>query len=207
MTNPGRYAKGRAKREEILIRALEVVGRAGPRTAYLTDIAEAVGLTPAGLLHYFDSKEELFTEILRKRDEVDIAQYWPQTAEAADLTQLRKGYVDAISHNAQVPGLVQLFTRMCADAPDPAHPAHRLFRERGEKLRAYFGSGIRKLQASGDLDDRIDPEMMSRILQAVSDGLQLQWMIEPDVDMAAGVDALFALLTTPSDATDESSGA
>ena len=30
------------------------------------------GLSQAGLLHYFDSKEELFTEILRKRDEVDM---------------------------------------------------------------------------------------------------------------------------------------
>lgn len=200
MANPGRYAKGIAKREEILTRALEVVGRAGPRTAYLADIADAVGLTPAGLLHYFDSKEELFTEILRKRDDVDLAQYWPETAEAADLAHLRTGYVKAISHNAEVPGLVQLFTRMCADAPDPAHPAHRLFRERGETLRSYFVSGITKLQATGELDDRIDPEMMARILQAVSDGLQLQWMIEPDVDMAAGVDALFALLTPPPDA-------
>lgn len=203
MTNPGRYAKGIAKREEILTRALEVIGRAGPRTAYLADIADAVGLTPAGLLHYFDSKEELFTEILRKRDEVDIAQYWPQTAEAADLAHLRKGYVEAISHNAQVPGLVQLFTRMSADAPDPSHPAHRLFRERGETVRAYFISGITKLQASGELDTRIDPEMMSRILQAVSDGLQLQWMIEPDLDMAAGVDALFELLTPRGDDVEE----
>ncbi|MFT4218784.1 MAG: TetR family transcriptional regulator [Micropruina sp.] len=204
MTNPGRYAKGIAKRDEILTRAVEVVGRAGPRTAYLTDIADAVGLTPAGLLHYFDSKEELFTEVLRKRDQVDVAQHWPKASEVEDLAHLRRGYVDIIRHNAEVPGLVQLFTRMCADAPDPSHPAHRLFLERGRKLRAYFATGIAALQARGELDASIDPEMMARILQAVSDGLQLQWMIEPDVDMAAGVDALFALLTPRPDATDES---
>ena len=195
MANPGRYAKGVAKREEILVKALEVIGRTGPRAAYLTNIADAVGLTPAGLLHYFDSKEELFTEILRKRDEVDKAQYWPKASDAEDLGQLRRGYVDIISHNAQVPGLVQLFTRLCADAPDPGHPAHRLFRERGERLRAYFADGIRRLQEAGEIDPALDPAMLARVLQAVADGLQLQWMIEPEVDMAAGVDALFALLT------------
>ncbi|MFT4306223.1 MAG: TetR/AcrR family transcriptional regulator [Microbacterium sp.] len=194
MARSGIYPKGVAKREEILERALEVIGQASPRTAYVKDIADAVGLTPAGLLHYFDSKEELFTEILRKRDEADEAEHWPRAAAAEDLAHLRRGYLDIISHNAHVPGLVQLFTRMSAEAPDPEHPAHRLFRERGHYIRGFFARGIARLQAEGELDDRIDPDMLARVLQAVADGLQLQWMVEPEVDMEAGVDALFTLL-------------
>ena len=67
----GSYAKGVAKREEILTRALDVIAREGYRGASVKELADAVGLSQAGLLHYFDSKEELFTEILRKRDELD----------------------------------------------------------------------------------------------------------------------------------------
>ena len=76
----GSYAKGVAKREEILERALAVIASEGYRGASVKVLAEAVGLSQAGLLHYFDSKEELFTEIVRKRDEVDMRHYGPEYA-------------------------------------------------------------------------------------------------------------------------------
>jgi hypothetical protein len=35
---------------------------------------------------------------------------------------------------------------------------------------------------------------MARILQATADGLQQQWLLDPDVDMAATIETVFALL-------------
>ena len=198
----GSYAKGVAKREEILTRALEVIAREGYRGASVKELADAVGLSQAGLLHYFEGKEELFTEILRKRDERDSADMGLDGATAspeaapADLRKLRDGYVGIVRHNAEVPGLVQLFARLSVDAADPEHPAHRFFVERGETLRGYFAAAIAAGQESGEITDRIDPATLARIFQAVADGLQLQWMQQPDVDMAATIDALFELLTT-----------
>ena len=198
----GSYAKGVAKREEILTRALEVIAREGYRGASVKELADAVGLSQAGLLHYFEGKEELFTEILRKRDERDSADMGLDAATAspeatpADLRELRDGYVGIVRHNAEVPGLVQLFARLSVDAADPEHPAHRFFVERGETLRGYFAAAIAAGQESGEITDRIDPATLARIFQAVADGLQLQWMQQPDVDMAATIDALFELLTT-----------
>lgn len=64
----GTYLKGVAKREEILEKALDVIGREGIRGASVKEIADAVHLSPAGILHHFGTKEELFTEILRKRE-------------------------------------------------------------------------------------------------------------------------------------------
>jgi AcrR family transcriptional regulator len=198
----GSYAKGVAKREEILTRALEVIAREGYRGASVKELADAVGLSQAGLLHYFEGKEELFTEILRKRDERDSADMGLDAATAspeaapADLRELRDGYVGIVRHNAEVPGLVQLFARLSVDAADPEHPAHRFFVERGETLRGYFAAAIAAGQESGEITDRIDPATLARVFQAVADGLQLQWMQQPDVDMAATIDALFELLTT-----------
>ena len=116
----GSYAKGIAKREEILERALEVVGREGYAGASVRAIAYAVGLSQAGLLHYFDSKEELFTEILRKRDEMDAALFGSADAANATADELRDGYVAVVRHNPKVPGLVHLFSRLAVDAADPA---------------------------------------------------------------------------------------
>ncbi|MFH8251439.1 TetR/AcrR family transcriptional regulator [Microbacterium sp. B2969] len=193
MAQRGSYAKGVAKREEILERALEVIAREGYRGASVKELAEAVGLSQAGLLHYFDSKEELFTEILRKRDEVDSRQFGPMP-EVAEATHLRSGFVGIIRHNAEVPGLVQLFSRMAVDAADPQHPAHRYFLDRGDSLRETFVEALRELQRRGELTDVVDAGVLARIFQAVADGMQLQWMQDPSIDMAGTVSALFDAL-------------
>lgn len=188
----GSYAKGVAKREEILERALEVIAREGYRGASVKELADAVGLSQAGLLHYFDSKEDLFTEILRKRDEVDVEHFGG--VEAMTLGDVRDGYLKIIRHNSEVPGLVQLFSRMAVDAADPDHPAHRFFINRGTALRETFIEALAAKQQAGELTDRIDPETLARVLQAVSDGLQVQWMLDPTFDMSDTVAALFEAL-------------
>ena len=198
----GSYAKGVAKREEILTRALDVIAREGYRGASIKELADAVGLSQAGLLHYFGSKEELFTEILRKRDELDSVEQGlagdPERgliAPAGELPDIRAGYLSVIRHNADVPGLVHLFARLSVDAADPGHPAHDFFVTRGESLRGFFAAAVATRQQSGEITDQIDADTIARIFQAVADGLQVQWMLEPDVDMAATVDALFELLS------------
>jgi AcrR family transcriptional regulator len=191
----GSYAKGVAKREEILTAALEVIAREGYRGASVKELAAAVGLSQAGLLHYFDSKEELFTEILRKRDELDLAHFGTLDATSVDIDEVRAGYLHVVRHNSEVPGVVELFSRLSVEAVDPQHPAHRFFVERGATLRTIFGDVVRRSQAAGRLTEAIDADTLARIVQAVADGLQLQWMLEPDVDMAGTVDALFRALT------------
>lgn len=200
MPQRGSYAKGVAKREEILAMALAVIAREGYRGASVKELAEAVGLSQAGLLHYFGTKEELFTEILRKRDELDIAHFRGATSEklGSDAPDLRAGYLQVIRHNSEVPGLVQLFSRMSVDAADPDHPAHAFFLARGAELRAEFTREIEQQQRTGAVTDRIPPETLARTLLAVADGLQLQWMQDPTIDMAGIIDALFEALTPTS---------
>lgn len=199
----GSYAKGIAKREEILERALEVVGREGYAGASVRAIADAVGLSQAGLLHYFDSKEELFTEILRKRDEVDAALFGSADAASATADELRDGYVAVVRHNTEVPGLVHLFSRLAVDAADPAHAAHDYFLSRGAGLRAVYLDALQRAQRDGTLTSEVDAETLVRIVQAVADGMQLQWMLDPEVDMPATIAAVFTLLGTQrSGATD-----
>jgi AcrR family transcriptional regulator len=181
----GSYAKGVARREEILESALDVIGRKGYQNASLKEIAEVVGVTPAALLHYFGSKEELFTAVLRKRDEHDGLDPAFLDADGA-----KDGFLRVIRHNTEVPGLVALFSRLSVDAADPAHPAHEYFLERSERLRTTIAENF----PSGPQHAPVDPETLARIIQAAADGLQLQWMIDPTVDMpgimAALIDAL-----------------
>jgi AcrR family transcriptional regulator len=202
MARRGSYAKGVAKREEILEHALDVIAREGFRGASVKELAQAAGLSQAGLLHYFGSKEELFLAILRKRDERDAADfaekvdlYLAAHARPMQLEHLRESYVGVVRHNADVPGLVELFSRMATEAASASHPAHQYFLERSAGFTAVFVEAIRAQQASGTMTDRVDPVVLARMFQAVADGMQLQWLLDPDVDMAKVVDALFEVLT------------
>lgn len=200
LSRRGPYAKGVAKREEILTQALKVVAELGVQATSVKAIADAVGLSPAGVLHYFSSKEELFTEVLRKRDEVDsqrvagldlqaLGEGSPSEA-PIDVETVRGQFVQLLDSNSRVPGLLRLFTQLAAEAADPEHPAHAFFRERGELFRSLFAAVFAQHNRDHG-HTRVEPEVAARMLQALADGLQLQALLDPDVDMAGIADAFF----------------
>ena len=186
MATRGAYAKGVAKREEILEAALAVVAEHGYRKASVREIADAAGLSPAGLLHYFGSKEELFVAILRARDDRDEQEYAGEDASSAFLAVMR--------HNTSVPGLVQLYAQLAAEAGDPAHPAHAYFRERTERVESLTRAQVAEDQKAGRMRDDLDPAWVVRTLHALADGLQAAWMLDPSLDMAAEIEQFLVLL-------------
>jgi AcrR family transcriptional regulator len=196
MARRGSYAKGIAKREEILTTALDLVASQGFRRTSIKDIADAVGLTQAGLLHYFDSKDELWVEILRRRDEVDLAQDWHAEDPGTLLSAI-------VRHNTEVPGLVQMFVNLsAAAATDAEHPAHEYFRERYASSRRTFTDDFRRMQDEGRLRADVDPEQLASVLLAISDGMQIQWLYDPSRDMAEHVELVTRLAIAQSVAAD-----
>ena len=181
----GTYAKGRAARELILETALEVIGKKGYTATSLRDIADEAGMTQAGLLHHFDTKENLLAEVLRKRDEVDRQHFSP-----VDITQLPL-IIQLAHHNMEVPGLVQLYVSLQAAAVNPEHPCHDYFRDRDLVVHARITRDIEKRQKAGTFNPDADPKVISRMLLALSDGLQAEWAINPAVDLAGTLDAFW----------------
>ena len=185
MVQRGSYAKGIAKREEILATALAVIAREGYSGTSVKELSEAVGLSPAGVLHYFESKDELFTEILRKRDEMDAEAF-----RAESDTDPFQVFLRLIRHNADVPGLVELYTRLNAEASSPAHPAHRFFAERRASTQTLFSGIFEEGKRAGRYPESLDPHSLGIILTALADGLQTLWLQDPTIDMAAEIERL-----------------
>ena len=201
VTRRGSYAKGVLKREEILLTALDVIASHGYRRTSVRDLADAVGLSQAGLLHYFDSKEELFTSVLRKRDEVNLATVFRDGGELPDPGVLLANYVELVRHRAEVPGLVQLHAALAAESTDPSHPAHEYFAQRLVFLKSTFTEVFTGLQARGEFAAGVDAAAFAVTLIALVDGLQVQWMHDPELDMAAQLEHLLALVMVPERAT------
>ncbi|WP_309234771.1 TetR/AcrR family transcriptional regulator [Nocardia sp. XZ_19_385] len=192
MVQRGAYSKGIAKREEILTAALDIVARNGYSRATVRELADAVGLSQTGLLHYFGTKEQLFTEILRRRDEVDQRFYGDPDAEG--LPDMAGGLRRLVSHNAEVPGLVQLFSRFSSEAAEPGHPAHDFFRDRYATAREGIAQGVERLRQAGRLPEDLDADRVTVLMLAVMDGLQMQWLYDQDVDMAEHIAYFWRLL-------------
>src|SRR3954449_3709684 len=85
----GPYAKTAARQQEILDTALEVFAQQGFRGASLREIAERVGLSQAGVLHHFDSKEALLAAVLEQRDSQNNALFAADLAAHGVLEALR----------------------------------------------------------------------------------------------------------------------
>jgi AcrR family transcriptional regulator len=188
MARRGSYAKGVAKREEILMAALDVIARNGYRHTSVRELADAVGLSQAGLLHYFSSKEELFQEILRKRDETDVATF------GVGFEPPIEAFFAFIRHNAEVPGLVQLYAQVATEACDAEHAAHEFVVQRYRRLRTRFGDQMRDEQEAGNIDADLDADRIATLFVAAADGLQTQWMLDPSIDMAEHVAYLWHLV-------------
>lgn len=173
------YAKGVAKRAEILDKALEIVAANGYSGATVKELADAVGLSQNGLLHYFDSKDALFTEVLQHRDDLDA-----QRAAQLGSQDIAAGLIEFMRHNEAVPGLVQLYSRLSNEAAEAHHPSHEYFRARYDTLRDAWAAVFRGLADEGRLPSSAEPERLAVLMIAMVDGLQTQWMYNPDIDMA-----------------------
>ena len=62
-------------------------------------------------------------------------------------------------------------------------------------VRAGLADGIEQAQAAGQLRADLDPRVVAILLAAVMDGLQLQYLLDPDsVEMVEPFSALMELL-------------
>ena len=132
----GSYAKGQARRQQIVDEALLVFARSGFHSGSLREVAKRVGLSPAGVMHHFADKEELFGEVLRQRDEkVRLAAGDP--AEHTLIEQAEK----VVAYNQTSRGLTSLYAVVAAEATDAAHPAHDEFARRYRSGASGAASG------------------------------------------------------------------
>lgn len=179
----GSYPKGQARRQQIVDAALAIFARSGYHASSLREIAKRVGLTTAGVMHHFASKEELFTEVLRQRDE-RVREAAGDITEATLLAQTRK----VVEHNQANRGLTSLYTIISAEATDTEHPAHQYFVDRYAHGRSLAEATLRDAIAHGRLRDDIDVSLAARLIPAVMDGLQQQWLLDDSFDMTAAFD-------------------
>lgn len=168
---------------------MELIAERGYRRTSLAAVAERAGLTQQGLLHHFPTKELLLVSVLEARDRWDLA-----SAAVASGTLRTDALAQLVDYNATRSGIVQTYTVLSADSVTEDHPARAFFESRFRAVRASMAEVLRA-EYGDTLPGGLSAERAAPLLAAVMDGLQLQWLLDPEeVDMPAAFRDFLALL-------------
>lgn len=174
----GPYAKGTAKREEILERAVEAFGRTGYHATSMREIAAACNLSQAGLLHHFPNKESLLLAIVDMRES---RQFDSRPVEQLPPQGSTERYLRQVEVNQEQESLTRLWANLVGEATDPSHPTHEYFKQRYRNSRANFENVLAQMHNRETPNS--EDKLKAQLFIAMWDGLQNQWLIDEDFDM------------------------
>lgn len=190
----GPYAKSKERRHAILAAAHAVFAAHGYRGGSLQDVADHVGMSQTSLLHYFPSKSELLLAVLNWRDSITGDGTAPPDPEET----LADAVIRQARFNEEIPGVIELYTVLCAESVTEGHPGREYFTERFERLRRSYARSFTQLAEEGRLRPGVEPEAAAASLIALWDGIQTQWLLSPgSVDMAGCLRGYLELVILP----------
>lgn len=192
------YRKAPERRAQILASAIAVFAERGVG-ASLRAIGEAIGVSHAALRYYFAHRDELLVEVYRAHEATvrEATAHEPSAPEEVSAVAMMERSAE---RNASIPGLVELYATLTTDALQAEqHPETREFvHARFRRVRADLAERVRAGQASGAVAADIDPSDAAALVAAASDGLQLQWLLDPEaVDVRRSLALLERLLPGP----------
>jgi len=188
---PKNLQRGADTRDAILQSAIEVFARFGYHGTSLAKLAEASGATQSLILHHYGTKENVLLAVLDRyyNREGTLS----QSANAArGIEEFYGGIEGMIDANIQRETLVRFFTVMAGESLTEGHPAQEFFTDRYRHIRSSFVDALEQADPAlepGGGHTRSHDE--AALVLAAMDGLQLQWLMSPEVRMKES----FALLT------------
>ncbi|WP_162893123.1 TetR/AcrR family transcriptional regulator [Microbacterium halotolerans] len=180
MSQPGTsgrapQARGVARRKEILDVAAELFAGGGFNSVSLADIAATVGITQAGIFHYFPTKAALLIAVLQERE---AGNERLSAAGRANGVDGLSAYFRTLELNDDNPALVQLFVILSAEALAEDHPGHDWFVQRNKSLVERMIGYVTEVVDVDRLPEGLDAETLARWIMALSHGLGAQWLID-----------------------------
>ena len=157
----------------------------------MREIALAVGMSQQGLSYHFPNKETLLEAVLKRRDELAVDHY--RAAGLSVLDTLRA----VVQDNLSKPGLVRLMATLASEGISPDHAAHDFVEAHFASARRVFTALLERGQREGDVRDDLPAADLATILVACYEGLQLQWMIGPDVDLEGSFERVLQVISPP----------
>lgn len=168
-------ARGLRTRQRLLDAAEEVFAELGWHDASIVKITEAAGVSQGTFYLYFESKQELFEELVRdlnRRVRQAMSSGAGQGTTRADRE--RGGFRGFFAFTAQHPALYRVIRQ--AEFVSPA-----LLHEHYERIAEGYVAGLREAMDADEVVEA-DPEVLAYALMAVGEMVGMRWLLWGDHD-------------------------
>ncbi len=184
-----------ARREAILQEALRLFASRGLAGTKVTDIASAVGMSQGLLYHYFASKEEIYTALIRHAfEQMNTACRELEAAPMPTAQKIRLALSEllrSIEQSAAFASTVLLIAQAGVSEATP-DDARRLIAEESHRPYQVIERILRQGQIEGVVPPH-DPEVLSLLFWTTIKGLAMHRAVftstyrSPDPDVLAGL--------------------
>jgi len=171
--------RGRVRREAILDAAMELFAEQGFVLTSLPMISQKVGITHAGILHHFGSKEGVLRALLKREGPAPHFGSWVLDISGIDVVAKLPDYAEIVIQNPLAMELqFQLFWEN-RHASDPMH--EEVLRD--VQIRNHIAHEIRSTLGAKSEDLEIDLEALAYNIFAFVIGANSQWLVGKDDEL------------------------
>ncbi len=173
------------RKREIVAAASKLIGEKGYYGTSLKDIADEIGMSQPGLLHYIGNKERLLSLL--------VTDNYDQEGTPEDFSKSGLPGSDPegmnfpaylrflVRYNAQRRSMLQLYMVLESEGFSPEHPLHEYFEERPNLVWEHYSRY--KWNIPPEVGEWDNMRQMVRMCLEAMDGIQLRWMRKPPVDL------------------------
>ncbi|WP_449236286.1 TetR/AcrR family transcriptional regulator [Bifidobacterium angulatum] len=198
---PKRRMSAEDRRRSILETTISFISQFGFWGFTIRDVAQAQNITEAGLLYYYNTKEQLLEETLKYADRINqiaIAKHLGVEGATGEVLEdgiayhcdlgLKAISTGTVETNAARPEMVRLYTLLESEALSKDHPVHKYFEQREINLLKEYAFAAKR-------DAVPDPERTALQVLSAMEGLQLRWLNgSHDIDFVEEWKAIIDLL-------------
>jgi AcrR family transcriptional regulator len=160
------------RQAQILAQAVQAIGERGYYGFTIQDLAQRCGLTNAGLLHHYPSKDHVLLAVLYQLEwqESEVMRPLVEAARAdgRSISSIMAVMRNMVERVAAKPDLGRFFAELQVESISAGHPAHAWARRREEQLLDLLVELISPWVTA--------PDVVGRLLLAIVDGLYMRWL-------------------------------
>ncbi|WP_321972480.1 TetR/AcrR family transcriptional regulator [Paratractidigestivibacter sp.] len=193
-----RSAAAQERLQQIVDAAVEIINEDGYSGLSLQAVADRVGITQPGVLHYVGSKKGLLNEVIEYYyDTHDGAVEYLKLFEPGQLFEGKQPKIPEycrllVEQNAGRRELVMLFQVLNTEAISPKSPAHEYFNKRSRNISNP------EVDHHWAVPAGVDAQLTASCAMAAMYGLEGRWLARPDeidymAEWAKWEDVLFPL--------------
>jgi len=146
------------------------------------EIAAEVGVSQAAVVYHFGTKEELLNAVLDNRDRFEDTQLWRNGPDPGlDIFWIVADIVRSWADHPEIVGLLAVLLAENVTDEGPLRPRLRgNYQLTIQRIADTLGKAIER----GEMRADVDPRLKAAELLAFLSGLELAWIVSPDIPAA-----------------------